>query len=235
MIGMLPRKVYSLVQKGLELRRFQDSVSQVLMFHHVVGAGETPLEPFLSVSAARFARFAASLSPDTVRPMADLTRHGSMILSFDDIFVSAFDHAFPVLREHGLPYTIFIAPGLLDQPGYISREQLRELTADPLCSIGAHSMTHCAMRPLSAEQVRGELGGSKRWLENFCGRDVPYFAFPYGSVYACSHANAQIVRECGFKYGFSTIRSDVRKRDLAEPWLLPRINTNNFDLQRKGF
>lgn len=45
------------------------------------------------------------------------------VITFDDMFEDAYENAIPILREYGIPYTVFIAPTLVGTPGYISEEQ----------------------------------------------------------------------------------------------------------------
>ena len=196
------------------------------MLHEVYADGETPKEMGLAISQEHFTQLLTKYRP-RFRPVSQLTEPGSIVLTFDDIFASAYQNAVPFLRERQIPYTVFIAPKLLDQPGFLTSGQLNDLASDPLCTIGAHSMSHCLMRPLSEQDTFAELAGSKQWLEDFCGREVACFAFPYGSVYACSRANIRQVERAGFRCGFSTLNRSVLADDLAQPWFLPRININD--------
>lgn len=56
------------------------------------------------------------------------------VLTFDDGYRSVFEHVDPLLRRYGLPYAIFVPPGLLDAgsrvPTYVMRTAL-ELTDAP--------------------------------------------------------------------------------------------------------
>lgn len=96
-------------------------------------------------------------------------------------------------------------------------------------------MRHEMLRFQKASAVRGELSGSKAYLEAALSREILNFAYPYGSVYACSRANIEQVQACGFRRGFSTLSRSVTASDLREPWFLPRRNINDTNLQRKGF
>lgn len=232
---MLPRQFYSLRQKINERMPHGPAVSTVYMLHEVYADGETPQDAGCAVSLSRFAAWLDSLDEARIAAPWHLSAQGSILLTFDDIFASACRWAFPYLRERGLPYTVFIAAGLVGKAGYLSESDLRSLAADPLCTLGAHTVHHGLLRFEAENTVRREMRDSKDYLEALLGREVEDFAFPYGSVYACSRANIEQVQVCGFRRGFSTLSRSVTAADLREPWFLPRRNINDAILQRKGF
>ena len=232
---MLPRQFYSLRQKINERMPHGPAVSTVYMLHEVYADGETPADAACAVSLSRFTAWLDRLPADQVGTPEQLNEQGAVLLTFDDMFASAYRYALPELHRRKLSYTVFIAPGLLGRKNYITEDELRTLAADPLCTVGAHTMRHEMLRFQKASAVRGELSGSKAYLEAALSREILNFAYPYGSVYACSRANIEQVQACGFRRGFSTLSRSVTASDLREPWFLPRRNINDTNLQRKGF
>lgn len=232
---MLPRQFYSLRQKINERIPHGPAVSTVYMLHEVYADGEAPADAACAVSLSRFTAWLDRLPADQVGTPEQLNEQGAVLLTFDDMFASAYRYALPELRRRKLSYTVFIAPGLLGRKNYITEDELRTLAADPLCTVGAHTMRHEMLRFQKASAVRGELSGSKAYLEAALSREILNFAYPYGSVYACSRANIEQVQACGFRRGFSTLSRSVTASDLREPWFLPRRNINDTNLQRKGF
>ncbi len=232
---MLPRQFYSLRQKINERMPHGPAVSTVYMLHEVYADGEAPADAACAVSLSRFTAWLDRLPADQVGTPEQLNEQGAVLLTFDDMFASAYRYALPELRRRKLSYTVFIAPGLLGRKNYITEDELRTLAADPLCTVGAHTMRHEMLRFQKASAVRGELSGSKAYLEAALSREILNFASPSGSVYACSRANIEQVQACGFRRGFSTLSRSVTASDLREPWFLPRRNINDTNLQRKGF
>lgn len=232
---MLPRKVYSLAQKWNEHMPHGTPVSTVYMLHEVYDEAESPTDAGCAISLRRFTAWLDNMATKQITVPERISVPGSILLTFDDIFASAYRYALPELRKRELPYTVFIAPGLLGQTNYITEEELRSLASDPLCTIGAHSMRHELLRFQSDMTVRRELTDSQKYLEDIFAREIADFAFPYGSVYACSRSNIRQVADCGFQRGFSTLNRAVARTDLTAPWFLPRKNINDFILQRKGF
>lgn len=231
---MLPRQFYSLRQKINERMPHGPAVSTVYMLHEVYADGETPADAACAVSLSRFTAWLDRLPADRVGTPEQLDRQGAVLLTFDDIFASAYRYALPELRRRALPYTVFIAPGLLGQARYITAEELGALAADPLCTVGAHTMRHEMLRFQADTAVRQELSGSKAYLEDVFSREILNFAYPYGSVYACSRANIAAAAESGFSRCFSTLDRSITAADLRAPWFLPRKNINDAALRRKG-
>ncbi len=63
----------------------------------------------------------------------------------------------------------------------MSREELRRLAADPLITIGSHTVTHTNLLEVSGRQATMELAASKTDLENLLDRPIEWFSFPHGA------------------------------------------------------
>ena len=63
----------------------------------------------------------------------------------------------------------------------LSWEQIVEMSNDPLCTIGAHSVTHASLPLLSDEKIRSELLEGKQKIEEKINKPVNHFAYPYGN------------------------------------------------------
>ena len=62
----------------------------------------------------------------------------------------------------------------------LSWEQIVGLAADPLCTIGAHTVSHASLPELSDEKIRKELSEGKEKIEDRIKKPVKHFAYPYG-------------------------------------------------------
>ena len=111
-----------------------------------------------------------------------------VVLTFDDGFADVHDPAWPLLREAGLPFTIYLATAYLggqmhwegstaSAPGpALTWAQLEELAADPLVTLGNHTHTHARPHELSAE----ELDRCTQELERRLGITPHHFCFTWG-------------------------------------------------------
>ena len=106
--------------------------------------------------------------------------NGKYLLTFDDGLEDVFRVVYPVLKAREIPFTIFVPVDLLDTPGYISIEQLKEMAKDPLVTIGSHGVSHRVMTTLSVGEQELELVESKKTLQRIIGKSVDVYAYPHG-------------------------------------------------------
>ena len=63
----------------------------------------------------------------------------------------------------------------------LSWEQITVLSEDPLCTIGAHTVSHASLPALSNEKIRKELAEGKKKIEEKIKKPVKHFAYPFGN------------------------------------------------------
>ncbi len=103
----------------------------------------------------------------------------------------------------------------------ISWQEIIEMSKNPICTIGAHSVTHSRLSGLNEFDLMTEISGSKRRLEEMLGMKVNHFAYPYGT----SQEVNQKVIEMAKKSGFHTAA-------IANGGWIRKYGTNLFSLQR---
>ena len=84
--------------------------------------------------------------------------------------------------------------------------------------VGAHTVSHPSLTKHSPDVQKQEIRESKRWLEDFLGRSVRAFAYPYGDH---SRATAALVAQAGFELACTTQATAVLGGN--NPYTLPRI------------
>lgn len=105
---------------------------------------------------------------------------------------------------------------------------LRSIGRDPLCTIGAHSMTHPRLSRLPPEKVEAELDQSRRAIGEKLGRRPDFFAYPYGSPAACGRREFDIAAGLGFKASFTTRLHALTRRTAVDVQALPRLSLNGY-------
>lgn len=170
------------MKKVLKSLFFRIPASYVLMLHHVDDGNITPVSDCI----IQYDQFIRLLKQDRkFMQMSDyLTfkaqNNGKYLLTFDDGLEDVFRVVYPVLKAREIPFTIFVPVDLIDTPGYISIEQLKEMAKDPLVTIGSHGVSHRVMTTLSVGEQELELVESKKTLQRIIGKSVDVYAYPHG-------------------------------------------------------
>ena len=142
------------------------------------------------------------------------------IITFDDAHDSVLHYAYPFLKLHNIPFTLFIACDYMQTKGYIDKDHLNEVSKDQLCTVGSHSMSHTFLRGNKNTDL--EIEGSKKLLEANLGKEILYFAYPYGSCFAVDYKSVQKVSKY-YRAAFSTIDAPLSSCSLDHLYFLPRV------------
>ena len=164
-----------------------------------------------------------------------LTKHLSLntkrfiCVTFDDGYRDNYTLAYPILKRLGVPFTVYVTTGFIDNripmwwyPGEqlgITIDELKEMDADPICTIGAHTVSHPKLDTLTRELQHREIAESKQALETLLGHEIKHFSFPHG---AHNDDTLAICRELGFQTVVQSWGGPVRRG--AHYDVLPRIN-----------
>lgn len=212
----------------LKFRPKKDVNDTVYMFHSI-DDGKTDTKSFVS-NKSSFAKFLENeISDRTPCALSELfsdSKEKRFALTFDDVFENVYTNAYPILKKLGIPFTLFVSSGFIGKEGYLTAEQLKEIASDALCTVGAHTVNHPLLR--RAKNSYEEIVRSKAELEGILGKEVKYFAYPYGSVYACSGKNIRQAKKAGFEAAFSTLRGVLPSNKNAYRFFLPRNNGDHL-------
>ena len=173
--------------------RTQSASGATLLIYHRIGGGTADE---LDLPTASFERQLDLLaSHDVVHLDAALDRLDaddttpSVVLTFDDGFDDVFTNAWPMLRERRIPFTVYLASGFVGDTmvwegstakGEAGRgmtwDQLGELVASGLCTIGNH--THGHVRPEVLTEA--ELDACTELVQQRLGITTDHFTYPWG-------------------------------------------------------
>jgi len=210
----------------------------VLMFHQVDNDMERWVDYNGSITLDSFEIFINELVNMGV-DFGQVTEIGStsmlknkVYITFDDGYLDTYINAYPILKMYDIPFCIFITTGYVNKNNYLNKEMLKTLASEQLCTIGSHTISHPLLRFESEESSYYEIYKSKCILEECLGRAVEYFAFPYGSLYACSKRDIRNAQKAGYKLAFSTIKSCINDKNIKSKFFLPRININENNFMK---
>lgn len=113
-------------------------------------------------------------------------------------------------------------------------QDIVELAADPLCTIGAHTVNHMMLRKVPRDAtVRAEMEMSRAVLEAALGKRPEHLAFPVGDVTSAGPREFRVAAELGFKTAVTTRPGVLFKAHRDYLTALPRISVNGeFQRQR---
>ena len=115
----------------------------------------------------------------------------SVVITIDDGYESVYRHAFPLLKKHGFPATLFVYTDFVGIGDGLSWAQLQEMAGSGLVDIQAHSKTHRNLterNPGETDEryraaIETELRAPREVLEKrLAGVQVRQFAYPFGDA-----------------------------------------------------
>ena len=201
----------------------------VLMYHHVTDE-DIEVDPCCKCKVAEFREQLIRLKADgytfvtmdaVSASLKEFPNYKFATVSFDDVPKDVLQNAVPILRNLQIPYTLFVTSKYARSTGYISENQLKDLSKDPLCTIGAHTMTHPMLR--KSKNSYDEMNQSKEYLESLIGKEVKYLAYPYGKYSSISFRVRQQAKQIGFKCAFGTIEAPITNLSANSMFYLPRM------------
>jgi len=178
-------------------------MGSILVYHSI----STPAEPMpgdIDISPARFEQQLEWLARTKRVVRLDETlnkvQRRAIAITFDDGYRDNLTVALPLLEKFNLPMTLFVVAGFVDSDGYLSEEELSELSKHPLITIGGHGLWHRHFDRLTLDDARFELTESKRLLEETTRKPVDLMAWPYGE---CTPQVEQLAGESGYRAAWS--------------------------------
>lgn len=135
---------------------------------------------------------------------ADLT--GSLVaVTFDDGYTDIYTQAFPVLERLDVPATVFVVPGQVGQPGFLTWAQLAELR-EAGWHVGSHSAAHYALTDLTPSTLEAHLIDAATALESYFPGAQLCLAYPFGRHDARVRRAVAKVYPCAVTtaFGFNT-------------------------------
>lgn len=232
-IHRIRRKIY---------KAFHPIVGEIWMLHRVVEQrSDNPEQRELEVTVAWLEQKineyrSKGYSFISINNLTTLnTKHSTLntkkwvCITFDDGYRDNYTLAYPMLKRLNVPFTVYVTTGFIDNLMHmwwypneqlgISTEELKALDADPLCTIGAHTVRHPKLDTLTREQQYHEIAESKQTLEALLEHEIKHFSFPHG---AHNDDTLAICHELGFQAVVQSWGGPLRRRE--HPWPLPRKN-----------
>ncbi len=170
----------------------------ILMYHSISQSSAK-----LSVSPQLFEQHLKLLHSQgyTTISLSDLYRHYSagellpikpIILTFDDAYEDNFTVALPLLKSFGMKGTLFVITDWVgkhnDWENYPGKPVLNTMTWEQIrkwkeagMEVGSHTADHLFLSNLDKDEIKHQLGHSKKVIEENLGENVNFLCYPYGN------------------------------------------------------
>ena len=160
----------------------------------------------------------------------------SILITFDDGWKSVYTDAYPILKEFGFPFTVFLYKNYIDGGGKaLTLPMIEEMLKAGTMSIGSHSVSHPYPMTVKSYRKKGpkifdaylrkEMGESKRFIESKFPVKVTTYAYPGGFH---TEEMLKLGEEFGYAFSFTVIPGKI-KRALPNETLPRYIILGNYD------
>ena len=105
-------------------------------------------------------------------------------------------------------------------------DQVRLISRDPLCTIGAHTVNHFALARLGEKDALDEMIASRRRIATETGTRPDFFAYPYGDDLSAGAREFKLAEKAGFKAAVTTRKGLVYSEHRNHLHALPRLSLN---------
>lgn len=112
------------------------------------------------------------------------------VVTFDDGYEDVYHNAFPLMKDRGIPFTLYLTTRPIEtgepldtrypEARPLTWDQVNEMTATGLATIGAHTHTHLDLRDAAADRISGELDRSNELIHRHTGSAPRHFTYPWG-------------------------------------------------------
>jgi peptidoglycan/xylan/chitin deacetylase (PgdA/CDA1 family) len=114
----------------------------------------------------------------------------AVVITFDDGSASVYQYAYPLLKKHGFPATVFLYTDVIGGRDSLGWPQIREMQQSGLVDFQSHSKTHANLTvrlPNETDQqyrarLDTEIRGARDLIQRNLQTSVTHYAFPYGDA-----------------------------------------------------
>lgn len=149
----------------------------------------------------------------------------AVMLTVDDAYRSFYEAGMPIIRQFGVPVSLFVNTDSVGTPGYMSWDEIREVAAAGV-EIGNHTATHAYLVEMSAsenfeqwqQRVRDDILSAQQAFAQELGFKPNVFAYPYGEY---SPEIIDILKDLGFIAAYAQQSGVIHSQ--FDPFILPRF------------
>jgi len=152
----------------------------------------------------------------------------SVLLTFDDGYQDFYTDAYPILQSLGFRSTMFTITGLVNNPDYLTWDQVGSMNGSVLFT--NHTWSHKSLPLASVSDQQNEISLADTQLSERGLNSPKTFAYPNGGYTGLA---ASYLQSLGYKIAFGTIPGSVLCK--KQRFDLPRLRIGNAPLSDYGF
>ena len=122
-----------------------------------------------------------------------------ILLTIDDAFSSFYKEAWPILKKNKIPFILFVSTREIGSYGYMSWDQLKEISNENFAHIGNHSYSHDYLVDKTDVEIISDLDLAINDFKKNLNFNSTFFSYPFGEY---SNRFKHIVDNFNFKYAF---------------------------------
>jgi peptidoglycan/xylan/chitin deacetylase (PgdA/CDA1 family) len=111
----------------------------------------------------------------------------------------------------------------------LTPDQVKELAASPVVTIGSHTLRHPFLSALDEPAQRTEIVDSRARLEALVGEPVTTFAYPFGTADAFDATSVRLAGEAGYQLSVTGVPERITRATPAQ--LVPRRFVGDWDAE----
>jgi len=158
---------------------------------------------------------------DFENSLANLQSKKKILLTIDDAFKSFYDQAWPILKKNKIPFILFVNTREIGSNGYMTWDQIKEISREKFVHIGNHSYSHDYLVDKTSDEISYDIDLAIAEFKKNLGYNSPFFSYPFGE-YNINFKN--IIKNFGFKYAFGQHSGVVD--ETKNFYELPRFSIN---------
>ena len=153
--------------------------------------------------------------------LVNLKKEKKILITIDDAFKSFYDQAWPILKKDKIPFLLFVNTREIGSSGYMTWNQIQEISKEKFVHIGNHSYSHEYLVDKTDDDISDDIKLAISDFKKNLKYNSPFFSYPFGEY---SNSFKNIIKNLGFKYAFGQ-HSGVadETKDFYE---LPRFSIN---------
>jgi peptidoglycan/xylan/chitin deacetylase (PgdA/CDA1 family) len=194
----------------------------ILCYHNIkeLKAGDGEMTKTYTVSPANFAQQMKALSDAGYHSILPNQLNDYLVydvplpsnpvmITFDDTREEQFSIGAAEMKKYGFKGVFFIMTVSINRPGYMSKEQIKNLSDDGHV-VGAHTWDHHMVTKYAGDDWNTQLVKPKAKLEEIIGKPVKDFAYPFG---LWNTAAIPEIKKSGYEMAYIL----ATKRDPVDP------------------